>query len=172
MGKHFARERQICPETTISIDRAKPRDFLAIARLDRIAWTQGAHAEFIPDGEHVWRIWVEHALVYCAKLADEEVVGAVLVFPTRKASYCLHKAFVAEAYRGKGIGTKLIDAVLSEVDELCGDCFLTVDPSNEVALRLYASWGFTEREFIPGFYRDQEDRFVLTRRTRRGRGVK
>lgn len=100
------------------------------------------------------------------------MVGAVLVFPTLEGSCCLHKAFVAEAHRGKGIGTKLIDAVLSEVDELCVDCFLTVDPSNEVALRLYASWGFTEREFVPGFYRDREDRFVLTRRTPRGRGVK
>ena len=75
---------------------------------------------------------------------------------------------MAEEHRGKGIGTKLIDAVLSELDEVGGDCFLTVNPSNDAALRLYESWGFTEREFVAGFYRDNEDRFVLTRRARRG----
>ena len=151
----------------ISIDRAEPADFLAIAHLDRIAWRNYPQSEFIPDGEHVWRLWVEHAFVYCARAADE-VVGAVLVFPTLSGPYCLHKAFVAEEHRGKGIGTKLIDAVLSELDEVGGDCFLTVNPSNNAALRLYESWGFTEREFVAGFYRDNEDRFVLTRRARRG----
>ena len=75
---------------------------------------------------------------------------------------------MAEEHRGKGIGTKLIDAILSEVDDAGGDCFLTVNPSNDAALRLYESWGFTERTFVAGFYREQEDRFVLTRRAPNG----
>lgn len=147
----------------VRIERAKTQDFLEIARLDRMAWTKARHSEYIPDGEHVWRIWVEHALVFCAK-ENGEVLGALVVFPTVSGSYCLHKVFVDEAQRGKGVGTRLMEALFVEVDTLGVDCFLTVDPTNESAIRLYEGWGFTERAFVSGYYRKQEDRFVLTRR--------
>ncbi len=147
----------------VHIERADTRDFLEVARLDRTAWTKTPHSEYIPDGEHVWRIWVEHALVFCAK-ENREVLGALVAFPTVSGSYCLHKVFVDETQRGKGIGTRLMEVLFAEVDALGADCFLTVGPANESAIRLYESWGFTEREFVSGYYREQEDRFVLTRR--------
>lgn len=142
--------------------RAKPADFLNIAALDRQAWKSNRHPEFIPDGEHVWRIWCEYALVYCAEAAGE-IAGAVLAFPCSGGMYCLHKVFVSDAHRGQGIGSRLFDVLLAEIDRLGVAVFLTVDPVNEPAIRLYEKWGFTERRFVAGFYREQEDRFVLTR---------
>ena len=149
----------------VQIEQASPRDFLEIARLDRVAWAQSRNSEFIPDGEHVWRLWMEYALVFCAR-EDGKTLGAVLAFPTVEENlYCLHKVFVDASCRGRGIGTALFEALFARLDSLGTDCFLTVDPINEPAIRLYENWGFTERRFEAGFYRENEDRLVLTRRS-------
>jgi phosphinothricin acetyltransferase len=151
----------------MKIERSRTSDFLEIARLDREAWAQNRNSEYIPDGEHAWRLWTEHALVYCAWDGDM-LVGAVLAFPTTtEGLYCLHKVFVDLAYRGKGLGSELFDAVLKACDERGLACFLTVDPVNESAVRLYEKWGFTDRQFVKGYYRPEEDRLVLTRQSRR-----
>ena len=149
----------------MEIRRAVPADFLAVAVLDREAWKQGEDAEFIPDGEHAWRIWIEHALVFCAEV-DSEVVGAVVAFPCTSGAYCLHKVFVDANCRAQGIGSRLFDRLLEDLDKRHVAVFLTVSPTNPAATALYEKWGFTEREFYKGFYRETEDRYVLTRPTR------
>ena len=148
----------------MKIRKAVPGDFLAIAALDREAWKDGTNSEFIPDGEHAWRIWIEHGIVFCAETAAQ-VVGAVLVFPATNGTYCLHKVFVDEEFRTQGIGSKLFDRVLNELDQLQVPVWLTVSPENEAAIALYEKWGFTDRTFVKGYYRENEDRHVLTRST-------
>ncbi|MFB3890528.1 MAG: GNAT family N-acetyltransferase [Phycisphaerae bacterium] len=147
-------------------ERSQVEDFPKIAALDREAWKANRNPDFIPDGEHVWRIWVEHALMFSAKEGDE-VVGAILAFPCASGDWCVHKVFVRDDQRSKGVGARLFELLLAEVDKLGVDCFLTVDPANTAAIRLYEKWGFGERKFIKGYYRDYEDRFVMTRRARR-----
>lgn len=151
----------------MEIRRARIGDFMAIASLDRYAWAQNRNAEFIPDGEHVWRLWVEHGLVFCAASNQGELVGAIVAFPCLSGAFCVHKAFVEAAYRGQRIGTRLFGALLDELDRLGAEAFLTVDPINETGIRLYERWGFGGRRFVQGFYRPQEDRYVLTRPARK-----
>jgi len=145
------------------IKRAQPGDFLAIAALDRVVWQKSRHPEFIPDGEHVWRVWVEHALVYVA-WEESRLLGAVLAFPCVDGTFCVHKVFVREDARGRGVATRLFGAILEQLDRLAVDVFLTVDPANTAAQKLYAQWGLTERRLVRGYYRRQEDRLILTRR--------
>ena len=147
----------------MKIRKAIDKDFLQIAALDRIAWRKNKNSEFIPDGEHAWRLWVEYALVYCAEINDQ-IVGAILAFPCINGQYCVHKVFVDENYRGKGIGSKLFEVLLHKLDEMCVESFLTVDPSNSAALALYEKWGFSEKKFVKGFYRENEDRYILARK--------
>lgn len=150
----------------LTINSASGRDFLAIAALDRCAWLGNGNHEFIPDGEHAWRLWVDGAHVFVAR-KDEAIVGAILAFPTLDGALCVHKVMVEKAYRGRGIGAGLFAVLLDRVDRDGGaDCFLTVDPANQAALRLYEKWGFTERRFVAGYYREAEDRYVLTRLAR------
>jgi ribosomal protein S18 acetylase RimI-like enzyme len=143
--------------------KAQGRDFLGIAELDRRAWVDNRNPEFIPDGEHVWRVWVDGAYVYLAR-DHAEIVGAILTFPTRGGTLCVHKVIVDKQYRGRGIGTKLFELLLTDVDtHIKASCYLTVDPANTAALKLYEKWGFTERQYVAGYYRENEDRYVLTR---------
>ena len=147
----------------IRIQKAKIENFLNIAQLDRKAWKQNRSSKFIPDGEHAWRLWVENALVHCAK-KDGKIVGAILAFPCLSGDFCIHKVFVKPGCRKMKIGTRLFKKLLRDLDERGAHSFLTVDPLNKSALALYMKWGFTERTFVKGFYRENEDRFVLKRR--------
>lgn len=144
------------------IRRAETSDFLAVAALDREAWSENREATFIPDGEHAWRLWTEHGIVFVHEPGDR-VLGASLAFPTLSGRFCLHKIFVDASCRGQGVGTLLMNKTLEEIDRLGVACFLTVDPENAAAIRLYESFGFTERQFVKGYYRPTEDRYVLTR---------
>jgi len=147
----------------VKIRRAETNDFLPIAALDRAAWGRNRNADYIPDGEHAWRIWVEHAQVFCAEDENAVVQGAILGFLCENGAYCVHKVFVADGLRKGGIGSKLFSALLAEIDRKGADCFLTVDPHNSAALALYEKWGFTDKAFVSGYYRETEDRYVLAR---------
>jgi ribosomal protein S18 acetylase RimI-like enzyme len=146
----------------MDIGRAIPSDFADIAALDRVAWRTSHHGTYIPDGEHAWRIWCEHALTYVARDGGR-VVGAILAFPCLDGRFCLHKVMVARDRRGRGIGSDLFRALLAELDGREAATFLTVSPANAAALALYEKWGFTGRKLVHGYYRPQEDRYVMTR---------
>jgi len=149
------------------LGKARGTDFVGIADLDRHAWNDGRFAERIPDGEHVWRMWIAGAYVYVARDGGQ-VVGAIVAFPTRQGTLFVHKVMVDERYRQRGIGTRLFDLLLEDIDaNVHATCFLTVDPAHEASVRRYERIGFTERQYVAGYYRDDEDRCVLTRPARR-----
>ncbi len=146
-----------------TLRRATPRDFLGIAALDRLVWT-GEHDRFIPDGEHVWRVWCEYARVWVAETAMlppgawGAIAGAALLFPTKDHELFLHKILVHPACAGYGIGTRLLCEALTGAD---ATVLLTVNPANTHALALYRKYGFTTRAEIAGYYRPEEDRLLL-----------
>ena len=148
------------------VQQAMPSDFLPIAALDRAAWLTSANSEFIPDGEHAWRIWCQHAHVVLGRSESGSVVGAALAFRCVDGGYCLHKVMVDPVCRGQGLGSLLVENLLGIIDRECASCFLTVSPENSNALKLYRKWGFTSEEFVAGYYRENEDRLVLIRPSR------
>ena len=76
---------------------------------------------------------------------------------------------VDERYRRRGIGTRLFALLLEHVDATVGAaCYLTVDPSREAEVRRYERLGFIEKRLVVGFYREDEDRYVMTRPARPG----
>ncbi|KPA17586.1 N-acetyltransferase GCN5, partial [Candidatus Magnetomorum sp. HK-1] len=72
----------------INYSKATIKHFLDIARLDRVAWKDDPDSKYIPDGEHAWRLWVEHAYVYIATI-NNDIIGACLAFPLNNGDYCV-----------------------------------------------------------------------------------
>lgn len=146
------------------IGTATAEEFLDVAALDRIAWPMVSDT-FIPDGEHIWRIWLDHATLLVARVRgreplseSHEICGALVMFPTKAGENFLHKIMVHPVCRGQGIGTALMARVL---EQATSPVLLTVDPENQPAVTLYERFGFHTRERIEGFYRPHEDRLVM-----------
>ena len=75
---------------------------------------------------------------------------------------------VAEAYRCRGIGRRLLAHLLLAAGNAgAGEAFLEARPSNTSAIRLYQSLGFTQIGMRRGYYQasdGREDAIVLKRR--------
>lgn len=149
------------------IEPARTSDFLDVAALDRVAWG-GPNDTFIPDGEHVWRVWCEYATVLVARGSESDsttdsdgLAGALVMFPTTDGRNFLHKVMVDPRSRGQGIGTELMEAALAQAE---APVLLTVDPENQRAVRLYEKFGFEISKTVQGYYRPQEDRLLMVYR--------
>ena len=147
----------------ITIRKAKISDFLEISELDRQAWRDNRNSDFIPDGEHVWRLWVEYSTVLVAEY-NKKIVGVVLLFKANNCSlYLLHKIFIDKNYRDKKIGNMFFQSIVDFLDKEKADCLLTTDPVNSRMIHLCAKYGFNNKELVKGYYRPDEDRLVIKR---------
>ena len=139
------------------IEVANPGDFLEVAALDRLAWRHLGD-NFIPDGEHAWRLWCEYATVLVCRHEEHSIGGVLLMFPTDEGEQFLHKIMVHPELRGRGIGTELMRAGLRLATSRV---LLTVDPENDAAVKLYENFGFGVRTRIDGYYRSHEHRYIM-----------
>ena len=71
-----------------------------------------------------------------------------------RKSYCLWRFMIDKRHQGKGYGRKAMQLALDYIRTLpCGkaeSCWLSYEPENESAKKLYASFGFVE---LPQFYK-------------------
>ncbi|MFK7815831.1 MAG: N-acetyltransferase family protein [Gammaproteobacteria bacterium] len=154
--------------TDIEVRWASTDDFYAIAKLDREVWQDNRNSDFIPDGEHVWRVWVEHAYVCVAldnnKMEGNEVVGVALSFPSTAPNiHFMHKLFIAAEYRGHGVGDRLMSVICGKYDENNITAHLTTDTDNDAMQQLAEGFGFSVKELVRGYYRKNEDRWLYKR---------
>ena len=74
-----------------------------------------------------------------------------------QSSYCVWRLMIDKRYQGRGYGRKAMQLALDYIRTFpCGKaelCWLSYEPENEVAKKLYASFGFVE---MPQFYKGGE----------------
>ncbi len=69
---------------------------------------------------------------------------------------------VLDEFRGKGIGTALVDEALNGVKlRQCGEMYLEVRCSNNLAVKLYEQMGFEIKQQLNAYYRDGEDAYLM-----------
>ncbi len=66
----------------------------------------------------------------------------------------LYSLAVDPSQRGRGLGAKLIVALVKRVPRRCEVISLEVRHDNTAALGLYERLGFTHAEHLPGYYDD------------------
>lgn len=105
---------------------------------------------------------------YCLYLvaeADGQVVGGCGL-----TNCCdegnIDNVVVAEAFRGRGIGAKLLRELLKRGEAIgIGDFTLEVRVSNAPAIHVYESLGFVSEGIRPRFYeKPEEDAVIMWRR--------
>jgi ribosomal-protein-alanine N-acetyltransferase len=99
-------------------------------------------------------------------LACNDVVGYIITCIEGGAAHVISLA-VRPEYRRRGIGRALLCTALNLLARgRVSEVFLEVRVSNEPALRLYTSAGFTISEVLRGYYGDGEDGYRLRLRDR------
>lgn len=112
-----------------ALDRVAPGVFDGAIRPDRLR-------EFLRDPRH-------HLVV----ARDGQVVvgmasGVHYVHPDKEPELWINEVAVAPSHRGRGIGTRLVRALLDRGRALgCREAWVLTDRENEAALRLYAACG-------------------------------
>ena len=151
-------------EKKITIRNAVPYDLKNIVELDATVWEDPS----VPDGAHVWRLWIDYAIVFVA-VSEEELIGSTFVFPSLTLygnnTYLLHKMFVRKDRRGEGIGKCLLFDVQKQLKTIVGhkraELLLTANPWNTTAKNLYAKFGFKEMCLKPDYYGPGKDRILM-----------
>ena len=93
---------------------------------------------------------IKNEEIYIAKV-DKEIVGYIIFNIKEKENPSMRyrkqlnidAICVDERYRGKGIGTKILESI-KEIAKTkgCTDLYLTVNQENENAIRVYEKFGF------------------------------
>lgn len=147
-----------------SIMRAQVIDLLEIAGLDRTGWSRNRNADYIADGEHVWRHWIDYALTFIARAPGGALLGFVVAFPTiKQRHYYLHKLLIADGRRGEGLGGALLDPLCQILDRNKLSIELSSDTNNGPMHSLVTRYGFVEDRLEKGYYRENEDRLIFIR---------
>ncbi|HEY4696215.1 MAG TPA: GNAT family N-acetyltransferase [Candidatus Hydromicrobium sp.] len=86
---------------------------------------------------------------------DSNIIGVCELIRSWKSenSAFIHSFYVDKGYRGKGIGQKLLQEVISNLkNDGFREIELTVDPGNKAANRLYKKFGFKRIDFRKNEY--------------------
>jgi ribosomal protein S18 acetylase RimI-like enzyme len=119
-------------------------------------------------GETGLRSWdlnvIAHAGALFVGYAEHEVAACCQLIRTydEPAAMWVFGFWVRPAWRARGLGRSLLQAVIAELRTVAADTLLlSADPRNVPALQLYTGFGFTEIERIDDFYGPGEDRILM-----------
>ncbi|RBM24210.1 ribosomal-protein-alanine N-acetyltransferase [Prauserella sp. PE36] len=133
------------------------------------------------SGDSPWSAGAFHAELdaggyYLVALDDDgEVAGyAGLALLGRPGDWetSVHTIGVLPSHQSRGIGTALLEALLTRADELAAPVFLEVRTDNDSAIRLYEKHGFSRVGLRKRYYQPSgADAYTMTRPARRAQEV-
>ncbi len=125
-----------------------------------------------PWSEGIFRDCLRAGYYCCVAEIDDIVIGYAIMSTGAGEAHVLNLC-VAEQYRFRGIGSRLLEHLLEFAGALgVSDVFLEVRPSNTVAIRLYQARGFSQIGVRRGYYQaagGREDAVVLRKVLAKGR---
>ena len=140
----------------LDVQRATKKDLSAVmaieSRIFTMPWSLRSYEQLLElDTVHMWVV----------KQAEELI--AYMLFQVCDSEFELHNIGVAPEWQGKGVGTLLLQKLLTEAKQRnCRQIFLQVRVSNEAAKLLYIKFGFEVVGIRPAYYQDdREDAYIM-----------
>ena len=106
----------------------------------------------------------EHCFLAVDDALDYKLVGVVIGRRTDHRGTprgYLGMLAVREEYRGRGIGSVLIDKMIESMRGLVDEIVLETEVDNKAALRLYSKHGFIRDKVLTRYYMNGSDAFRL-----------
>lgn len=91
---------------------------------------------------------------------DDKIIGFTMYgLDEDTKNYWICRLMIDYTCQGKGYGKEVVQLILDEMKQLddCETIYLSTEPDNEVAIRLYESFGFQKN----GKINDGEEEFIL-----------
>jgi len=143
----------------LTIRELEAADAEAVSRIEAASFSMPWSAD-----DFIEMTKADYAHYYVAE-ADGEIAGCCGIRNIAGEGE-ITNVVVAEKFRRKGIGRRLMEYMLNEALSFgIGDCTLEVRVSNAPAICLYESLGFKSEGVRPGFYeKPREDALIMWKR--------
>ena len=137
---------------------ATKAEIAAIAELEQAAFGEPCYPVFL--FRQAYDLWPE--LLWCVR-DDNHVLAYLLAAPMLHRPKVLNimSVAVAPTQQGKGLGQLLVSSFCQSQQENFELFWLTVDPKNSSAQRLYQRLGFTIARYEEDYYHAGEPRLVM-----------
>ena len=155
-------------EESYSVRLFEDKDLGEVVRINEICLPENYSDFFFLDVYH------QFPKTFIVAAADGKIVGYIMCraeidfsemkrLKLGKKGHVISLAVLPQ-HRGKGIAHSLLSKALENIPEYgVGECYLEVRVGNKVAINLYTDFEFKVSRVIPGYYRDGEDAYVMTR---------
>lgn len=133
----------------LSFRRIRDEDIEIVAAIERrvyeFPWTAGNFRDALLSGYRFWGCW------QTTPKGDELIGYAILMLAVDEA-HLLNLA-VDAGWQGQGVGRRLLGFIMDEARRHeCVMLYLEVRPSNQAAIQLYQTTGFTQRGLRRDYY--------------------
>jgi len=140
----------------IQIVRAGAEDLETVIAIQRASFKavyekyQDEYDPYLEDRERIkWKLVERPNSYYYFVKEKDEIIGFLRIQTNKELTEAwLGTAAILPQYQGKGYGRKAMELALAFIKTLpCGRaeyCWLSYEPENEVAHKLYSSFGFVE----------------------------
>lgn len=105
-------------------------------------------------------------MLYTCRI-ENEIVAEALVLKNfqNEGSGIIFSFAVKKEYRNKKIGSSLLNYIIQDICNYKIDkLFLTVDPANIAAIKLYKKYGFEELTYKSNFFGINSDRLIMIKK--------
>lgn len=139
----------------ITLQRVTTDDWKTVFQIETSA---ASDFYFSIDNEKEILEYIESHIVYFI-IKDDEAIGTIAYKIEADEKVQLDGLIIVPEYRGKGIAKEAIHKVITEVGNKV--YFLTVHPSNSVAIRLYLGLGFVIKAWKDNYFGDNQPRLIM-----------
>ncbi len=141
----------------MKIRQALPSDALRLSALEEQLFT----ADNYPLSRRSFYYHIRNNLLLVAETEQGEIAGYTLAL-VRRRNAKLYSLGIAQPYRGKGVASMLMKAVLEALEQRdFKRILLEVRCDNIEAVALYKRFGFMVTNELSAFYRDGCDAYLM-----------
>lgn len=147
---------------SFSTGPAQLQDIAALAALEKSAFGEPCYPQFF--FRQAYDLWPQY--LWCVKdhnqLAGYQLAGYLLAAPmlNQQGVVNIMSVAIAPRYQGMGIGRLLVSSFLASQPQI-DKFWLTVDPQNVAAQRLYQKLGFSVAKTENDYYHLGESRWLM-----------
>ncbi len=148
--------------TKIRLQKASTKDIPKLLEIENSAANTKIYSAMTDEKEWKQELNNNNATVYFI-LKNKVIVGNASYERKNNAHACISGLVISPEFQGMGIGRETIRLILEELKDV-KIIELVTHPENEVAIKLYLSFGFIIKSRKENYFGDGEPRIIMVKK--------